>query len=145
MTNSSIPDKLCLLFSVFALDQHAAHERILLEDLLKSWRFYRKDYRTRNLLCLNINHEILIEMPVILHASDTRNLSADLSIFGIQLRDLRHKSTNIFQIMSLPIIIERSWTLPDKFILLMSKFICARADYISNKVSDPEAGVIFLE
>ena len=72
------------------------------------------------------------------------DLRSDLKLFGLQIHPI-NISENIVQVTSFPIGIYHSWTLPENFVSLLSKFISCRIEYLSGKMLNSDYGIEYLK
>uniref|UniRef100_A0A5K3EXU8 MutL_C domain-containing protein n=1 Tax=Mesocestoides corti TaxID=53468 RepID=A0A5K3EXU8_MESCO len=118
--------------NIYAIDQHAAHERVLLES-----------YINRRCFGFIVRQNITIKLTSKLSNNLMQVLFLDLKNFGVVVESL-NSSENV-ALNTFPVSIPLCCTLPQKFLSLISRFIAARVDYVNGRSLDPDSGVLFLD
>ncbi|KAH9286318.1 DNA mismatch repair protein Mlh3 [Echinococcus granulosus] len=129
---------------VLAVDQHAAHERILLEHFLKAWKHENIFDATVPHFGFSIRQNVAVKLHLSVSDRIMKRLFRDLKHFGIEV-EMTNPSENMVQVTSFPVDICHSWTLPGAFISLLSDFFSSRVKFLLGEVSNHGEGLMYLD
>lgn len=129
---------------ILGIDQHAAHERILLENFLDKWKKENIFDIKKPHFCFAMKQDLKITLDLIISSRLRYNLSRDLINFGLQIASSNH-SGGVIQIISFPISISPTWTLTDNFKSLLTSFVSGRIQYLLRCTNNQAEGITYLK